>query len=246
MEGGMKVRVLFFGQLKDLVGRSSDEAEFEEGARLETVFQHYASQHPRLRAMASSVAMARNQRFAPTSEAIEDGDEVAVMPPVSGGSGWLASADRDGLFAAVTREPIDSAALVQRVQGDADGAVLVFEGVVRDNTGGRPTTYLDYECYLPLALRQLEEIGRDILHRCDVHGIALVHRVGRLQVREASVSIVVAAAHRKSAYEASLSAINEVKSKVPVWKKEYFADGEVWVEGQWDSSVAKYSASDTG
>ena len=130
--GGMRVRVLFFGQLKDLVGCSSDEAEFEPGARLETVFEHYASQHPRLRNMATSVAMARNQSFAPASEAIEDGDEVAIMPPVSGGSEWLASADRDGVFAAVTQAPIDSAALVQRVQSDGDGAVLVFEGVVRD------------------------------------------------------------------------------------------------------------------
>ena len=244
--GGMRVRVLFFGQLKDLVGCSSDEAEFEPGARLETVFEHYASQHPRLRNMATSVAMARNQSFASASELIEDGDEVAIMPPVSGGSEWLASADRDGVFAAVTQTPIDSAALVQRVQSDGDGAVLVFEGVVRDNTGGRRTMYLDYECYVPLALRQLEEIGRGILDRCDVHAIALVHRVGRLEVREASVSIVVASAHRKPAYEASLSAINEVKSKVPVWKKEHFADGEVWVEGQWDDSVAKYSAAGAG
>ncbi len=242
----MKVRVLFFGQLKDLVGCSSDEAEFERGASLETVFQHYASQHPRLGDMAGSVAMARNQRFASASEAIEDGDEVAIMPPVSGGSEWIASAERDGVFAAITRAPIDSAALARRVQGDGDGAVLVFEGVVRDNTGGRRTMYLDYECYVPLALRQLEEIGRDILDRSDVHAIALVHRVGRLEVREASVSIVVASAHRKPAYEASLSAINEVKSKVPVWKKEHFADGEVWVEGQWDASVARYSAAGAG
>ena len=242
----MKVRVLFFGQLKDLVGCSSDEAEFERGASLETVFHHYASQHPRLGDMAGSVAMARNQRFASASEAVEDGDEVAIMPPVSGGSEWIASAERDGVFAAITRAPIDSAALTRRVQGDGDGAVLVFEGVVRDNTGGRRTMYLDYECYVPLALRQLEEIGRDILDRSDVHAIALVHRVGRLKVREASVSIVVSSAHRKPAYEASLSAINEVKSKVPVWKKEHFADGEVWVEGQWDASVARYSAAGAG
>ncbi len=242
----MKVRVLFFGQLRDVVGRASDEAEFPEGARLGTVFRHYASQHPVLGGMAASVAMARNQRFAPASEAIEDGDEVALMPPVSGGAGWLASADRDGVFAAVTREPIDSAGLVRRVQGNGDGAVLVFEGVVRDNTGGRRTLHLDYDCYVPLAVRQLEEIGCGILRRCDVHAIALVHRVGRLQVREPSVSIVVASEHRKPAYEASLSAINAVKSSVPVWKKEHFADGEVWVEGNWDPSVARYSAASAG
>ena len=113
---------------------------------------------------------------------------------------------------------------------------------MRDNSGGRRTLFLDYECYLPLAVQQLEQIGHRLLERHSVHGIALVHRIGRLRIREASVSIVVASAHRKPAYEASLEAINEVKRRVPVWKKEYFADGEVWVEGQWDDSVPRTAA----
>lgn len=233
----MRVRVLLFGQLKDLVGCSTDELELAEGARLETVFAHYASQHPKFAAMAGSVAMARNQRFASPSEAVEDGDEVAMMPPVSGGKSWLASSEARGVFAAITDQPIDSRALVERIQGDGDGAVIVFEGVVRDNSGGRKTRYLDYECYVPLATQQLERIGRGLLDQHEIHGIALVHRVGRLAIREASVAIVVASAHRRPAYEASLAAIDAVKAKVPVWKKEYFADGEVWVEGQWDESV---------
>ena len=233
----MLVRVLLFGQLKDLVGCSSDELELAEGARLETVFAHYASQHPKFAAMAGSVAMARNQRFADPSEAVEDGDEVAMMPPVSGGKSWLASSASPGVFAAITDQPIDSRALVERMQGDGDGAVIVFEGVVRDNTEGRQTLYLDYECYVPLAVRELELIGKDLLKQCDIHGIALVHRVGRLAIREASVAIVVVSAHRGQAYVASLAAIDDVKAKVPVWKKEHFADGEVWVEGQWDGSV---------
>jgi molybdopterin synthase catalytic subunit len=235
----MRIEVLFFGQLKDMIGLARDELEVEEGASLETVFRHYASQSPKLEAMASSIAMARNERFAPPNEALKDGDEVAMMPPVSGGSQWLASGGSEGVFAAVTERPIDSRALAERAQTDGNGAVLVFEGVVRDNSGGRRTLYLDYECYMPLALRQLGEIGRGIRARFDIHAIALVHRIGRLQIREASVSIVVAAAHRRPAYEASLEAIDEVKRKVPVWKKEYFADGEVWVEGQWDESVPR-------
>ena len=237
----MRVRVLFFGQLKDFVGRSSDELEIADGARLETVFAHYASQHPKLAAMAGSVAMARNQRFAAPSEAVEEGDEVALMPPVSGGSGWLASSVTHGVFAAVTEQPIDSKALVSGMQGDGDGAVIVFEGVVRDNSEGRRTLHLDYECYVPLALQQLEKIGKEMLERNEIHGIALVHRVGRLAIREASVAIVVVSAHRHPAYQASLEAINAVKSSVPVWKKEHFADGEVWVEGQWDASVPRTS-----
>ena len=239
MGAGMRIRVLFFGQLKEFVGRSSDQVELPPGSSLETVFRHYASQTPKLAAMEGSVAMARNQRFAPPGEVVQDGDEVALMPPVSGGSGWLASSDGGGVFAAITEDPIDSSALQRRIQGDGDGAVIVFEGVVRDNTDGRRTLLLDYECYVPLALRQLEEIGRGILRRFDVHRIALVHRVGRLRIREASVSIAVASAHRHPAYGASLEAINQVKSRVPVWKKEHFADGEVWVEGQWDDSVPR-------
>ncbi len=238
----MRIRVLFFGQLRDIVGTDCDMAQVVPGASLENLFQGYAERFPRLAAMAGSVAMARNQRFAPRTEALEDGDEVALMPPVSGGAGWLASIDEEGVFAALTRDPIDSAALARRVQGNGDGAVIVFEGVVRDNTGGRTTVYLDYECYVPLALRQMARIGQDVLDRFDVHRVAIVHRIGRLQVREASVSIVVASAHRHPAYEASLAAINDVKRGVPVWKKEHFADGEVWVEGQWDESLARYSA----
>ena len=242
----MRIRVLFFGQLKDFVGTSSDEIELPVGATLETVFRSYASQLPKLAAMEGSVAMARNQRFAHPSEAVKDGDEVAMMPPVSGGNGWLASTEGDGVFAAVTDGPIDSRALADRTQGDGDGAVLVFEGVVRDNTGGRETLSLDYECYVPLALQQLEEIGRGILRRFNIHGIALVHRIGRLHVREASVSITVASAHRRPAYMASLEAIDQVKRKVPVWKKEHFADGEVWVEGQWDESVPRTASEAAG
>lgn len=238
----MRVRVLFFGQLKELVGRADDQLELAEGSRLETVFAHYASQTPKLAALAASVAMARNQRFAPPDEPLEDGDEVALMPPVSGGSPWLACNRRDGVFAAVTEQPIDSRALVADMQGDGDGAVVTFEGVVRNHSLGRQTLFLDYECYAPLALRQLEAIGSDVLKRFEIHGIGLVHRVGRLQIREASVAIVVAAAHRQPAYEASLEAINAVKRQVPVWKKEHFADGEVWVEGQWDESVPRMAA----
>ncbi len=238
----MRIRVQFFGQLKDIVGTDSDEACLAPGASLGALFGAYARRFPRLGEMAGSVAMARNRRFAPPTEALEDGDEVAIMPPVSGGRGWLASEDREGVFAAVTREPIDSSGLAARVQGNDDGALIVFEGVVRDNTGGRRTLHLDYECYVPLAVRQLARIGRVILDRFDVHRIALVHRIGRLNVREASVSIVVASAHRRPAYAASLDAINRVKRGVPVWKREHFADGEVWVEGEWDESLAQYSA----
>ncbi len=241
----MRVRILFFGLLKDLVGRSADELEIEAGARIETVYEHYASQFPKLREMADSIAVARNEEFAEAHVELADGDELAFMPPVSGGSApqasqqWIQSVEDSAGFYAVTEHVIDSAALARRMLGDADGAVITFEGVVRNNTDGRRTLYLDYECYTPLAVKKMREIGAEILAGHDVHAIGMVHRVGRLEIGEASVSIVVCSAHRRAAYDASLEAINRLKKLVPVWKKEYFADGEVWVEGDWEDAVPR-------
>lgn len=242
----MRIRVVFFGQVRDWVGRSSEEIDLPEGASLDTVLGHYTDRFPKLAGLAGSVAMARNQRFAASSEWVREGDEVAIMPPVSGGRDWLASSGDADVFAAVTDNPIDSRALADRVQGDGDGAILVFEGVVRNNTSGRPTRFLDYEAYVPMALQELEAIGRSILEAFDIHAIALVHRIGRLGIREASVAIAVASPHRRPAYAASLEAIDTVKRKVPIWKKEHFADGEVWVEGQWDDSVPRSGNGEPG
>ena len=244
----MRVKVLFFGLLKDLVGRSEDTLELPDGARLATVFDHYASQFPRLHEMAESIALARNQEFAGLDASLGDGDEVALMPPVSGGSAapsvpdpaWIASAtEHNGSFVALTREPIDSQRLVESLLDGRDGAVITFEGVVRSHTKGRTTKFLDYECYAPMALKTMQQLGREIVGGHGIHRIAMVHRLGRLQISEASVAIVVVSAHRQAAYDASLEAINRLKRLVPIWKKEYFEDGEVWVEGEWEESIPR-------
>lgn len=242
----MRVRVLFFGQLKDLVGQSSDEIDLPAGSSLETLFERYASQFPKLRAMADSIAVARNQEFSTLDVVLSDGDEVALMPPVSGGSDspeseWLASAEDANGFYAITERPISTADLIARTQREDDGAVLTFEGVTRNNSKGRQTRHLDYECYVPLALKQMQAIGREALDRYDIHRVGVVHRLGRLEIGEASVVIVVASGHRKAAYEASLEIINTLKTRVPIWKKETFVDGEIWVEGDWDDSVVRAS-----
>jgi molybdopterin synthase catalytic subunit len=244
----MRVTVLFFGMLKDLVGRSQEQLELPAGARLETVFDHYASQFPKLRQMAGSVVLARNQEFADPDVPVGEGDEVALMPPVSGGSAsdspsggespWIACKQQfPSAFYALTRQPIDLRGVAAKLLAGEDGALITFEGVVRNHSGGRRTLYLDYECYVPLALKKMEEIGAEILKTHQIRAVAMVHRLGRLEIGEASVAILVASAHRKPAYEASLEAINRLKRLVPIWKKEYFEDGEVWVEGEWESSV---------
>ncbi len=234
------MRVLFFGQLTDVVGKASSEVELPRDARMETLFERFASQHPELRQMAGSIAMARNQEFVTLDEPLADGDEAAFMPPVSGGSGpWIAQAEDPAGFYAVTGQRLDSRALVEKLQRGEDGAVITFEGVTRNHTKDRTTRYLHYECYAPMAVATMQQIGRDLLAKRDVRAIGFIHRVGRLEIMEASVVIVVCSAHRAAAYEASREAIDRLKTLAPIWKKEYFEDGEVWVEGAWDEAVPR-------
>ena len=140
------------------------------------------------------------------------------MPPVSGGatgsSPWLASAGEETSFCALTKDPIDIQILKERLVKGEDGAVVTFEGVVRNHSGDRTTRFLDYECYMPVALSKMQEIGRQILETYPIRGITMVHRLGRLEISDTSVAILVAAAHRKPAYEASLEAINRLKRLV--------------------------------
>jgi molybdopterin converting factor subunit 1 len=233
----MRVRVLFFGMLRDLVGRPSEESEFPAGASLQTVFETYAERFPRVRELAPSIVVARNQEFADLSTCVEEGDEVAFLPPVSGGAGGPLEICENGNYFALTRHAIDTRGIVARIQTGGDGAVVTFEGVVRNNTKGRPTLCLDYECYEPMALKMLARIGSEIAAAHEVTNIALVHRLGRMLVGEASVAVIVTAPHRRAAFEAAHEGINRLKKLVPIWKKEHFVDGEVWVEGEWDRDV---------
>ncbi len=238
----VRVKVLFFGMLKDIVGRAEDHIEVADDARLESVFTRYARQFPRLTELESSIVLACNQEFCERSAVIREGDEIAFLPPVSGGSGRYTHEIHDeetGCFFALTRETIDTPAIGRQLLRGEDGALVDFEGVVRNNTKGRATKFLDYECYEPMAVKMMAEIGREIAGTHAIGRIAMVHRLGRLEIGEASVAIVVTAPHRKPAFEAALEGINRLKRMVPIWKKEHFADGEVWVEGEWDESVLK-------
>lgn len=228
--------------LKDIAGLSEDQLELADGDRLATVFEYYARRFPRFRELAPSIVLAQNQQFASPDAPVCDGDEVAFLPPVSGGAGLYTHEISDGLegnFFALTRRPIEPRELTERVLRDEDGAVVCFEGVTRNNTKGRATRFLEYECYEPMAVKTMAEIGRDIAGKHSIGRIAMVHRLGRLEVRETSVAIAVAAPHRKPAFEAALEGINRLKRLVPIWKKEYFVDGEVWVEGEWDDSIIR-------
>ena len=239
----VRIRVLFFGVIRDVVGLREDTLDIPDGGSLGSVFEHYAARFPRLREMASSTVLALNQQFSSPDAPLAEGDEVALLPPVSGGSGYTHQiADPAGNFFALTRDPIDGTALARQLLRGEDGAFVNFEGVARNNTKGRATRFLEYECYEPMALRMMAEIGADIARTHEIGRIAMVHRLGKLEISETSVAVVVTAPHRKPAFDAALEGINRLKKVVPVWKKEYFVDGEVWVDGEWDDAVIKAQA----
>lgn len=224
--------------LKDIVGRAEEQIDVGEDASIEAVFDRYAAEAPKLREMRPSIVLARNHQFCSGETPLAEGDEVAFLPPVSGGAPAQEILDPEGHLFALTRDPIDTRQVAARLLRGEDGAVVHFEGVVRNNSNGRATRYLDYECYEPMALKVLAEIGREIAASHAVSRIGMVHRLGRMEIGETSVVVVVTAPHRRPAFEAALEGINRLKKLVPIWKKEYFVDGEVWVEGEWDESVA--------
>jgi molybdopterin synthase catalytic subunit/molybdopterin converting factor small subunit len=219
----INVTALLFGQAREWIGSSNLDLTLEAPATVETAFAILKSLHPRLADMERSLLFAVNEEYASPSHPLSDGDQLAVLPPVSGGE-----TSRD-IFE-ITREPIDIADLRARLLEGDSGAVVIFDGVARNNTKGRHTLYLEYEGYEPMSLRTMEQIGREVRERWPINRLGIIHRLGRIDTTESSVVIVVTSAHRKIAFEACHYAIDRLKKIVPIWKKEYFEDGAVWVE----------------
>jgi len=132
----------------------------------------------------------------------------------------------------LVREPINTSLLASHVRAAEDGATVTFDGYVRNQSHNRPTLYLDYEAYESMALAKMREIGAQLREKYRVHRVAMVHRLGRLEIGETSVFIAVSAAHRAAAFDACHLAIDTLKRTVPIWKKEYFEDGAVWADGE--------------
>jgi molybdopterin converting factor subunit 1 len=239
MSDPIRIRVLFFGQLREAAGVREMSWELASGSTSAQLRNAVMLSFPALARMEGSVVLALNEEFLQESVELEDGDEVAFLPPVSGGSdSWIRRIqDPEGHFFGLTRSVIDGGRLAREVLRPEDGAFVNFEGVVRNHSGGRYTRFLEYECYEGLAIKMMVAIGRQIVNEYSVGRIAIVHRLGRLQIGETSVAIVVSSPHRKPAFDAALAAINRLKTTVPIWKKEFFEDGEVWVEGEWDESI---------
>ncbi len=227
----MRVHLLPFGVLKDELSFASLELPSESTvgdllARLTVLLDD----RPAVRQLLPRIAVSVNAEYALASHVLQPEDHVGLLPPVSGGS-----TDPEPVPAVVTaivREVIASDALVAAAKQGSDGAVVAFDGIVRDNTRGRRTLYLDYEAYEEMALRLMGQLSHQAIEKFGVRAVTLIHRLGRLYVGETSVLIIVASAHRGAAFDACRWLIDTLKKTVPIWKKETFVDGAVWADGE--------------
>ena len=229
----MQVKLLFFASLKDIVGSRQLDLDVPSGATVNDLLERLESRYPGLRRYRSIVLTSLNEEYVERHAVVSDGDEVALFPPVSGGSssGPVLS-ERPREIYRLTREAIDAHEIAELILRPEDGALCVFEGVVRNNSKGKATRYLEYEAYETMALKTMEEIGEFVRNAWDIGCVAIIHRLGHMDIGETSVAIIITSPHRKASFDACEYAIDRLKKIVPIWKKEFFEDGEVWVEGQ--------------
>jgi molybdopterin synthase catalytic subunit/molybdopterin converting factor small subunit len=224
----MRVQLLPFGILKDRLSTASRElpSEATVGDLLASLRVELGSDFP-LAQLLGRIAVSVNAEYAHLERVLREGDEVGLLPPVSGGLGEVAS-----IVTYLTDAAIRADELIAAAKDGGDGAVVVFDGVVRNHTRGRKTLYLDYEAYEEMAAKQVKELTERAIADFGVRHVTLVQRLGRLEIGETSVLIVVSSAHRAAAYEASRWLIDTLKKTVPIWKKETFVDGAVWADGE--------------
>ncbi len=215
----MRVTVRYFAVVREVLGQDHEEHELPEGTTVGQFLDNLITRQPILEGLRRSMLVMVNRRYAKPDQLLSDGDEVALIPPVSGGSTPFS----------VGPEPLDPVAIERLVADPRAGAIVTFVGTVRDHARGKRVRYLEYEAYAEAAVDAFAQIAAEIRQRWDVLGIAIAHRTGRLEIGEASVVIAVSSAHRAEAFEACRYAIERLKQIAPIWKKEVYDDGEVWI-----------------
>jgi len=220
----MNVRVVLFAKPRELVGQPNVELALPMGATAADAWSQLSSKYD-LGPLPRSFRCAVNSEYAGWDDPLKEGDELAVIPPVSGG----AIGERRGLVA-LSEEPLDPTAIAEGVRSTGDGALVVFEGIVREQSRGRQVRALVYEAYGSMAKKQIEQLAEEAARRWPISKLAVVHRTGTLQVGEVSVVIAVGAPHRGEAFDACEWLIDELKRTVPIWKKEIYTEGEAWVD----------------
>ena len=218
----MNIRVLFFGAARDAVEANQLEIVVEEPATVSSAFQSLKERFEKLERFGRSLLFAVNQEYATPDTQLKENDELAVFPPVSGGS-------QD--FFELTTEAINVGEVARRVVLPECGATVTLDGYAREWTKGKRTLYLVYEAYDSMALTEMQRLGAEAHKQFEIAHIGIVHRTGRIEIGETSVVIAASAPHRRAAFQACEWAIKELKRTVPIWKKEIFEGGEEWVEG---------------
>jgi molybdopterin synthase catalytic subunit len=233
----VRIRVRLFAMQRELAGRRDVALELPDGASIETAWTALVAEHPALGPGRSAVRFARNGAYADASDVLAEGDELACIPPVSGGTGRIIELRSEPFGLEILAE------LGERLAIDEDGALCGFVGRTRATPGtpapgqeaeaarhaGRAVAGLEYEAHETMAAEVLATIADEIQARFGVERIAIVHRLGSVPLGEVSVAVVAAAAHRDAAFEAARYGIDELKARAPIWKAEQFADGHVWI-----------------
>lgn len=227
----MRITVRLFAGYRERAGTSEVEFEVPAGATVGRLAADVDRRFPGMTESPGSLVVAVNREYRDHRYELSDGDEVALIPPVSGGEELIE----------ITHEPLDPEAITARVRKPSNGAVLTFLGTTRAQTADRSVLHLEYEAYEPMARDKLAEIASEMRERWDVEDVAISHRLGRLEIEDISLVVAVASPHRKDAFEASQYSVDRIKEVVPIWKKEYFEGGEVWIESP-ESVIARQSA----
>jgi len=219
------VRTRLFARLREQAGTDAETVEVRPGSTVDEVYDALQKAHAGLEANRESVRVAVNQEFADWDAIVSDGDEVAFIPPVSGGTHAV------GVLFELTTDPLDPRRLEAAVAHKGAGAICTFTGIVRDSSRGRSVTHLEYEAYGEMATAEMRKIAAEIGERWPEARVAMAHRTGRLEIGEASVVVSVSCPHRAEAIDACRWGIDRLKESVPIWKKEHAADGTYWIEG---------------
>ncbi len=222
----MRVRVRLFARYREATGRERLDLDLPEDGTVESAWTAVVHRHPELEPYRPFTLFAIGHDYVEPDHPLRPDDELCLFPPVSGGSAPGPGHDTYR----VVEHPLSADAIATAVEDPGAGGIVIFSGVVRNQTGGRPVKFLEYEAHAPMAETQMREIG-EAVHRqwTGICRVAMLHRVGRLEIGEVSVLIAVSAAHRGEAFAACQYAIDTLKRTVPVWKKEHFEDGEIWV-----------------
>ena len=245
----MKVKLRYFASLRERLGKAEETREIPDGATVGTVWHLLTQERPELLELERSVAFAVAQEYVDKDHPLQDNDELAFIPPDSGGvmpKEPNEQAEPLPILAKITQETINVQELTDFVADPGAGAMSTFVGTTRDTNEGREVVRLEYECYPGMAEKEMTKIGEQALARWPILKIAMIHRLGRVDIGEASVAIAVSSSHRHAAFEACHYAINTLKETVPIWKKELYEGGQVWIGSQTGTQGSMHQVQEEG